>query len=162
MEGQRVSANFGTEVDVGEGAISCYLDIVVTVGAERCNKVGRVVVKSIVVGDGEKEVFLDVFFLQASDLLTMFVDDGVLMWMMGDSSGARWSGEEVREELSFWGKRKWEVREDGSGWGRGGDNSDRGFSDRQWEVLDWDVSKWDALDDFFELKVNIGILVFGG
>jgi hypothetical protein len=96
-----VSADFGTEVDIGKGAISCYLDIVVTVGAERCDEVGRVVIKSIVVGDGEEEVLLDVFFLQAPDLLTAFIDNGVLMWVMGDGGGARQGGEEVREELSF-------------------------------------------------------------
>jgi hypothetical protein len=56
--------------------------------------------------------------LWAPDFLTVFIDDGVLMGVVSDSSGARWGGEEMREELSFQGNREWEIGEDGSGWGR--------------------------------------------
>jgi hypothetical protein len=44
---------------------------------------------SVVPRDGEKEVLLDVFFLQAPDLLATFVDNGVLVGVIGNGSGAR-------------------------------------------------------------------------
>jgi hypothetical protein len=89
----------------------------VAVGAEGCDKVGRVVVESVVPGDSEKEVLLDIFLLGAPDLLTVFVDDGILMWVVGNGGGTRRGGEEMREEFSFWGDGKREVEEDGSRWG---------------------------------------------
>jgi hypothetical protein len=138
------------------------LNIVIAVGTEGRDEEGRVVVKGIVVGDGEKEVALNVFVLGAPDFLTTFVDDGVLVWVVSDSSSVRQGGKEVGEELGFRGDREWEVGENGSRWGRGGDDSDGCFSDRWWEVFDEDVGERDMLDDFFELKVDVGILVFRG
>jgi hypothetical protein len=44
------------------------------------------VVEGIVAGDGEEEVFLDILVLWAPDLLTSFIDDGVLMRVVGDGS----------------------------------------------------------------------------
>jgi hypothetical protein len=113
-------------------------------------------------GDGEEEVFLDIFVLWASDLLTTFVDDGVLVRVVGDGGGAGRGGEEVREELSFRGDGEREVGEDGSGRGRGGDDSDRGFNDGRREVLEGDVGEGDSFDNFFELKVDVCVLMFGG
>jgi hypothetical protein len=101
MKGWGVSADLGTKVDVRERTIGCYLDVVVTVGTEGHDEVGRVVIKSVVPGDGEEEVFLDVFFLWAPDLLTAFVDNDVLMRVVGDGGGTRWGSEEMREELGF-------------------------------------------------------------
>jgi hypothetical protein len=88
---------------------------VVIVGMERHNEVGQVVVKGIVLEDGEKEVFLDIFFLGTPDLLTTLIDNGVLVWVVGDSGDTRWGGKEIREEFGFGGKRKWEIGEDRSG-----------------------------------------------
>jgi hypothetical protein len=68
---------------------------------EQHDEVGGVIVKGIVPGNGEKEVLLDVFLLRAPDLLTAFVNDGVLMGVVSDGGGARWGGKEVGEELSF-------------------------------------------------------------
>jgi hypothetical protein len=68
----------------------------------------------------------------------------------------------VGEELCFYKKREQEDGEDRSEQGGGGDDSDRGFSDGWWEILYGDVSKWDLLDNFFKLKVDVGILVFRG
>jgi hypothetical protein len=82
--------------------------------------------------------------------------------VIGNSGSTGWGGEEVREELGFWGKREREDREDGSGWGGRGNDGNRGFSDGWQEVLYWDVGKRDLLDDFFELQVDIGILVLRG
>jgi hypothetical protein len=138
------------------------LDVIVAVSIERCDEEGGMVVKGIVTGDGEKEVFVDILLLWAPDFLTAFVDNGILVGVVGDSSGAGWGSEEVREELGFWGKGEWEVRKDRSGWGRGGDNSDRSFSDGQQEVFYWDVGKWDTLNNFFKLKVDVGVLVLKG
>jgi hypothetical protein len=134
----------------------------VAVGMERCDEIGRVVVKGIVLRDGEEEVLLYVFFLWAPDLLTMFIDDGVLMRVIGDGSGTKWGSEEMREELGFWGDGEQEVREDRSEQGGGGDNGDGGFNDGQWEVFYRNVSKGDSLDNFFELEVDICVLMFGG
>jgi hypothetical protein len=44
---------------------------------------------------------LDVFFLGAPDFLATFIDDGVLVWVMVNGSGAGQGGEEVGEELGF-------------------------------------------------------------
>jgi hypothetical protein len=73
----------------------------VAVGTEGCDKVGQVVVKGIVLGNGKEEVPLDVFFLWALDLLTTFVNDSVLMWVVGDGGSTGQGSEEVREEFSF-------------------------------------------------------------
>jgi hypothetical protein len=100
--------------------------------------------------------------LQCPDLLTAFVDDGVLVGVAVIGDGARRGGEEVWEELGFVEVREREDGEDGSGWTWGGDTGDGGFCDGRREVLDWDVGKWDALNDFFELAVGILVLVLIG
>jgi hypothetical protein len=84
------------------------------------------------------------------------------MRVVGDSSSARWGSEEMGEELGFWVKREWEDRKDGNRQGRGGDDSDGSFSNGQQEILYGDISKQNMLDNFFELKVDIGVLVLGG
>jgi hypothetical protein len=68
----------------------------------------------------------------------------------------------VGEELGFQGDGKREVGKDRGRWGEGGDNGNRSFDDRWWEVLDRDVSKRDLLDNFFKLLVDICILVLSG
>jgi hypothetical protein len=113
----------------------------VVVGTERCDKVGGVIIKGVVLGDDKEEVLLDVFLLWASDLLAAFINNGVLVQVVGDSSGIRQGGEEIREELGFWVKREWEDREDRSRWGRRGNNGDRSFYNGWWEVLDWDIGE---------------------
>jgi hypothetical protein len=77
------------------------LDVVVAVGIEGGDEIGRVVVKGIVLEDGEEEVPLDIFFLRTPDLLTTFIDNGVLVRMMGDGSSTGQGSEEVGEELGF-------------------------------------------------------------
>jgi hypothetical protein len=134
----------------------------VAVGMKGCDEEGRVVVEGVIVGDSEEEVFVNVLILQTPDFLTMFIDDGVLMWVVGNSGGAGWGGKEVGEEFGFWGNRKWEERENRSGWGGGGDNGDEGFNNGWQEVFYRDVGKWDALNNFLKLKVDIGVLVFRG
>jgi hypothetical protein len=124
--------------------------------------VGGVVVKGIVSGDGKEEVILNIFVLGTPDLFTAFVDDCVLMWVVSDSSGVGRGSEEVGEELSFWGDREREVGKDRGRWGRGGNNSDGGFNDGQREILDRDVSERDLLNGFFELIVDICVLVLSG
>jgi hypothetical protein len=101
----------------------------IAVGTKGHNKEGRVVVKSIVLGNGEQEILLDIFVLWIPDLLTAFIDDGVLVRVVGDGGGIRQGSEEMGEELSFQGDRKWEVGEDRSGWGGRDNDSNRGFSD---------------------------------
>jgi hypothetical protein len=127
------------------------LDIVIAVGTERCDEEGRVIVEGVVAGDGEEEVSLNIFILGAPDFLAAFVDDGILVWVVSDGGGAGRGGEEVREELSFWSDREWEVRENGSGQGGRVNGSDGGFNNGRWEVLDGDVGEGDSFDNFFEL-----------
>jgi hypothetical protein len=74
---------------------------VVAVGIEGGDKVGGVVIEGVVLGDGEEEVLLDVFILGAPDLLTAFIDNGVLMGVVVDGGGTRWGSKEIREEFSF-------------------------------------------------------------
>jgi hypothetical protein len=87
----------------------------VAVSMEWCDEEGEMVVEGVVVGDGEEEVFVDILLLWAPDFLTVFVDDSVLVGVVGNGSGAGQGSEEVREELSFQGKREWEVGKDRSG-----------------------------------------------
>jgi hypothetical protein len=134
----------------------------VAVSMEGHDEEGWMVVEGVIVGDSEEEVFMNVFVLRTPDLLTVFIDNGVLVGVVGDDGGTGRGGEEMGEELSFQGNREWEVREFGSGQSGRGNDSDRGFSDGWQEVLDGDVGKWDMLNDFFKLKVDIGVLVFGG
>jgi hypothetical protein len=129
---------------------------------EGCDKEGGMVVKGVISGDGEEEVLVNVFILGAPDLLATFVDDSVLVRVVGDGSDTRRGSEEMREELGFWGDREREIGEDRSGWSGQGDNGNGGFNDRWWEVLDGDIGKGDSLNDFFKLEVDVGILVFGG
>jgi hypothetical protein len=127
------------------------LDIVVAVSTEGCDKERWIVVKGVVAGDSEEEVALYILILGAPDFFTTLVDDGVLVRVVGDGSGTRQGGEEVREELGFRGYGERKVGEDRSGQSGGGDNGDRSFNDGWWEVLDGDVSEGDSLNNFFEL-----------
>jgi hypothetical protein len=63
MEGWGVPAKFGAKVDIGKGSVSGQLDVVVLVGMEGSDKVGRVVVEGIPQGDVLEEVMLEVLFL---------------------------------------------------------------------------------------------------
>jgi hypothetical protein len=69
------------------------LDVVITVSTKWCDEEGGVVVKGVVPGDGEQEIFLNIFVLWAPDLLTAFVDDSVLVGVVGDGGGTRWGDE---------------------------------------------------------------------
>jgi hypothetical protein len=128
---------------------------------ERRDEEGGVVVEGVVVGNGEQEVLVDVLILQTPNFLTTFVDNGVLVWMVSDGGGTRWGSKEMWEEFSFQGDGKREVRKDRSGQSRRGNNGDENFNDGQRKFFNGDVGKWDALNDFFELTVDIGVLVFG-
>jgi hypothetical protein len=83
---------------------------VVTVSTEGGDKEGRVIVEGVVPGDGEQEISLNIFVLRTPDLLTTFVDDGVLVGVVSDGGGTRQGDEEVRKKLGFWGDREWEIR----------------------------------------------------
>ena len=70
-------------------------------------------------------------------------------------------GPEMWEELVLGvggNGREGELLEDRSGRGRQRDDSDRGFNDGGREVLDWDVHERDAVNDFFELEVDVCVL----
>ena len=95
----------------------------------------------------------------------MFVNDGVLVGVDVVGKGAGRGGPEVGEELvlSVEGDdREGEFLRDRSGRGGRGNDGDGCFNDGGREVLDWDVRKGDAVDDFFELEVDVGVLYFVG
>ena len=79
--------------------------------------------------------------------------------IVGEGTGR--CGPEVREKLvlSIKGNnREREFLTDRSGRGRRGNSSDGCFDDGEREILDWDVCEWDAVNNFLELKVDIGVL----
>jgi hypothetical protein len=138
------------------------LDVVIAVSTEGSDEEGGMVVEGVVAGDGEEEVTLDIFVLGTPDLLTAFVDNGILVRVVSNGGGTGRGDEEVREELGFRcdGERK--IGEDRSGRGRGGDDSDGGFNDGRREVLEGDVGEGNSFNNFFKLEVDVGVLVFGG
>ena len=99
------------------------------------------------------------------DLLTAFVDDGVLVRVDVVGEGTRRGDPEVREELVLGVEgddRKGEFLEDGGGWGGRRNDSDGGFDNGGREVLNWDIRKRDTVDDFLELEMDVGVLCFVG
>ena len=99
------------------------------------------------------------------DLLTAFVDDGILVRVNVVGEGARRGDPEVWEELVLGVEgddRKGELLEDRSGWGGRRNDGDGGFNDSGREILDWDVRKRDSVDDFLELEVDVCVLCFVG
>jgi hypothetical protein len=132
------------------------------VSSEGRDEEGGIVVKGVVAGDGEEEVTLDVLVLGIPDFFSAFVDDGVLVWVVGDSGSARWSSKEMREEFGFRGDGEWEVGENRSGRGGGGDDGDGSFNNGQQKILKWDVGEGNLFNNFFELEVDVCILMFRG
>ena len=155
-----MSAKLGAEEDVGEGTIGCDLNEMVAEGAERSDKVRMVLVKFVVFGDVHQEVTFDVLVLWGPNLLTAFIDNLILVWVM-IGGGARRGSEEVREELGFWedGEREDVVGRSRWGWGR--DSSNGGSDNGRRKVFNWDVSKQDTFNNFFETLVDICILRLG-
>lgn len=93
-------AKLGTQEDVGEGTVGCNLNEVVMKGAEGSDKIWVVLVKGIILWNVHQEVVFNIFVLGGPNLLSLFVDDGVLVWVMV-SGGAGQGSEELWEELSF-------------------------------------------------------------
>ena len=52
MKRRRVMPNFGTKVDIGKGTVGGELNVMIGKGVEGSDKVGGVVVKLGVLGDG--------------------------------------------------------------------------------------------------------------
>ena len=103
--------------------------------------------------------------MRAPDLLTTFIDDGVLVGVDVVGKGAGRGGPEVWEELVLGverDNREGEFLEDGSGRGGQGDNGNRGFDNGRGKVLYRDIREWDAVDDFLKLKVDVSVLGFVG
>ena len=97
------------------------------------------------------------------NLLTAFVDNGVLMRVDVVGKSARRGGPEVGEELVLGVERddrEGEFLKSRGGWGGRGDDGDGCFNDGRREVFDRDVREWNALDNFFELEVDVGVLCF--
>ena len=103
--------------------------------------------------------------MRTPNLLTAFVDDGVLVGVGVVGEGTRRGGPEMGEELVLGVERddrEGEFLKNRSGRGGRGDDGDGGFDDGGREILDWDLREWNAVNDFFELKMDVCVLGFVG
>ena len=96
----------------------------------------------------------DKFFLRTPDLFSVFVNDGILMWVdvVGESAGR--CGPEVGKKLVFGvarDDRERELLEGRSRRGGQGDGGNGGFDDGGWKVLNRDICEGDTIDYFLEL-----------
>ena len=162
MNRRRMTANLCTQVDVGEGTVGSELNGVVDAGTEGGNEVARVVVKLGKTGDGAEDVTINELVLGAPDLLSMFVNDSVLMGVGVVGKVARWGGErrEVEVNEGFGDEGRYGGSKDRRGRSRRGDGLDGGEDNRQQEVLNWDFSEGYLLNDFLELEMDVGVLGF--
>jgi len=96
-----MSANLGTKVNRRKRAIRLDPNVVENIGPERGDKRDRVVMKIVDTREEAKEVTCYEFFLWDPELLTMVVDNGVLMGMVVDSKGAGGSVEEIGKEVGY-------------------------------------------------------------
>ena len=103
--------------------------------------------------------------MRTPNLLTAFVDDGVLVRVDVVGEGARRGGPEVGKELVLGVERddrEGEFLKDRSGQGGQWDDGDGGFNDGGREILDWDIHEWDAVNDFLKLEMDVHVLGFVG
>ena len=66
----------------------------VTEGTKWGDEIRVISLKVIKLGDVYQKVVLYVFVLGGPDLFSLFIDDGILMWVV-IGGGAGWGGEEV-------------------------------------------------------------------
>ena len=157
-----MTADFGTEMDVGERTVSSDLDSVEYVGAEWSDPEIGVVVEVGVAGDVVEEVFGEVFFLRDPELFSTFVDDHVLVRVVVSGGGAGQGNEEVCKGFKWVVDNRRDVLRSGGNGCRGWDGENRGSNDRRWEILNGDVCEGDTNNRIFELSVGIFVLVLSG
>ena len=138
VEGPRMLAYFGTNVDWGEGAVGVDVDGVEGIGAEWSDEKGGLnLLKIDPSGDSAKEVGVDELFTGVPDVTVLLIDDQVLMGVVVIGGKARRGGEEVGKGEEVGGK--W-SKEGGWRWrGGGGNGGDGGFDGGQGNVLNWDI-----------------------
>jgi len=114
VEGPRVLAYFGTDVDWGESAIGVDVDGVMGVSAERGDKIrGCGGVEVLGPGDEVKELAVDKFLGREPDVAVLLVVDCVLM-RVTIGREARRGGEEVVEGADVNGGVKyWAMLDNG-------------------------------------------------
>ena len=159
VEGPRVLAYFGTDVDWGKGAVGVDEDGVEGVGAEWGDKKGGLYLLKIdSPSNVAEEVGVDKFFAGVPDVAALLVDDRVLVRMVVVRSKARRGGEEVGEGEEVGGK--WGEEGSGRRWGGGSDGGDWGFDDGRGDVLNQDIF---CINDFpRELKLRPSVLIERG
>ena len=155
-----MQAKFGTQVYVWEGTVGSYLDEMVIEGVEWGDEIRVISLKVIKLGDVYQKVVLYIFVLGGPDLFSLFIDDGILMWVVIGSGAGRGS-EEVWEELGFQEDRERKDAVGRSRWSRRRDSGNGGNNDRWWKVLDWDVSEGDVLNYFLKTLMDICVLQLG-
>src|SRR5712691_1854496 len=153
MKRRGVFSDFGTDSDGGNGAVGLELYVMINESPEWGDEVGALVVEVLVAGDVLQEVAVSELFLRAPDLVTVLVDDGVLVGVTLLFQETRRRSEEVREESEVYlqvflevGKSWlylggcWRYRGLGTGrWGWGRDTGDVGKVDGGRDVLNGDV-----------------------
>ena len=105
-----MQAEFGTQINIGEGSIGGNLDKMIAQCMEWCGKIGVISLEFVKLRDIYQKVVLYVFILRGPNSFTTFIDDCVLVWVVV-GSGA-WQGS---EEIGDWGRGQLP-----GGWGDGG------------------------------------------
>ena len=115
MERVGMTTDLSANEDQWEWGISVDMDLVVNVGLERSDEESGVIVKLIESGNEMEEVGVDKFFLGHPDLLTSFVDYGILVGMFVDDAGAERGSEEAREVFEIYANGFfWEISKSGT------------------------------------------------
>ena len=140
-------AYFGTDMDGGKGTIRVDMDGVEGISTEQSNeKWSLSLLKVDLPGNGVEEVSVDELFLGIPDVAALFKDNRVLVRVVVVGSEARQGGKEVLKgnkvdsEGGEEAGRRW--------WGGGSNCGDRGFKDRQENILNQDVLVGNMVDDF--------------
>jgi len=96
-----VTANFGTKVDRGKGAVRLDPDVMEDISIEWGDKGDRVVVEVNDVRKGAEEVLFNEFLLRYPKLLTTIINDGVLVGVTVDGKGTSRGMEKIGEEVGY-------------------------------------------------------------
>jgi len=96
-----VSANLGTKVNRRKRAVRFSPNVMKNVSPERGDKRNGVVIEVVNARKEAKEVTFNKLFLWDPKLLTMIIDDSVLVRVAVDGKGAGGGVEEIGKKVSY-------------------------------------------------------------